>query len=242
MEAVSQSPLVERMTAGRRRDWEAYHDALEELLFPGATLIEIGCGDGQVLPFSWARFPDVRRIGLDPDPAAAANPLVHEFRRLDPDRAWPAEPGEADLVVSRYVLEHVADPAAFFAEAWRVLRPGGRLLFLTPNRRHPTMAASRLLPVSLKRRILKRTRGVEEDDVFETYYRANTPGGLRKQMQAAGFAEVDVQAREFTPSEYLAFSTPAYAAACAWDASIRFLDLEGLLGAHILGSARKPNR
>lgn len=233
--------LTARATRGRRRDWEVYHRLILSRLRPGMTYVEVGCGDGQVLPFPWANAPDVRRIGLDPDPAAASNPLLDQFILLDLSAPhWPVPDGTADVVAARYVLEHVAEPEEFLNEAWRVLKPGGELLFLTPNRRHPAMLASAVLPLRLKRAILKRTRGVDEDDVFETYYRMNTPERLRRQLLWAGFRDLRIEAREFTPSEYLAFSAPAYLTACAYDGCVRALGLEAAFGAHILGRARRP--
>ena len=38
-----------------------------------------------------------------------------------------------DLVMARSVIEHVTDPAAVYAEMYRVLKPGGSFLFLTAN-------------------------------------------------------------------------------------------------------------
>lgn len=41
---------------------------------------------------------------------------------------------EFDVAFSVYVLEDVADPDAFLAACARVLKPGGRLFALTPNK------------------------------------------------------------------------------------------------------------
>jgi SAM-dependent methyltransferase len=49
--------------------------------------------------------------------------------------AVPRPPGSFDVVCSFQVLEHVADPDAYLAEARRLLRPGGVLLLATPDRR-----------------------------------------------------------------------------------------------------------
>lgn len=45
----------------------------------------------------------------------------------------PFRAGAFDGVFSVNVLEHVPEPAAVIAEAARVLEPGGRALFITPN-------------------------------------------------------------------------------------------------------------
>lgn len=41
--------------------------------------------------------------------------------------------GSFDLVTARHLIEHVTDPAALVAEIARILKPGGRAAFETPN-------------------------------------------------------------------------------------------------------------
>jgi SAM-dependent methyltransferase len=158
------------------RDWEAYHALVAAALEDAADVVEVGCGDGAVAPFPWRLFPHIRLPGIDPDPAAARHPFAERVLAPQASGRWPLEDHCADLLLARYVLEHVERPEPFLAEARRVLRPGGRFLFLTPNRLHPAAMASRLPAVSLKRRILRATRGVDEEDVFPTWYRLNTAG------------------------------------------------------------------
>jgi len=38
-----------------------------------------------------------------------------------------------DLVIALHLVEHLSQPARFFAEAWRVLRGKGLLVIATPN-------------------------------------------------------------------------------------------------------------
>jgi SAM-dependent methyltransferase len=100
----------------------------------GPTL-EIGAGTGLNLRHY---PPEVSELVL-------AEPGEHMARRLRssaaaagraldvvdaPAERLPFEDGHFDTVVSTLVLCTVPDPAAAIAEAARVLRPGGRLLFL----------------------------------------------------------------------------------------------------------------
>lgn len=244
MGTTASSRLVEklrrRVTSQRLNDWQSYHRMIAGRLTPGMNVLDVGCGSGAIAPFPWNEHPGVRLTGLDPDPAAAANPYVEEFLQLKSDADWPVRSDLFDLVLSRYVLEHVADVASFLREVYRTLKPGGEFLFLTPNRRHPAMLASDLLPHSVKQSVLGHTRGVEEHDIFPTAYAMNTPKQIATGLGAAGLTLEFLETREFVPCEYLAFSAPTYLVACAYYGFVRGTGLEPVLGAQIIGRARKP--
>lgn len=101
---------------------------------PGGRLLEIGCGSGHQLEFLQRLGWQVE--GLDPDPAAvstaSARGLTVHAGSLEaqhfPDRYF-------DAVVSSHVIEHVHDPVGLLRECGRILRPGGRLVVVTPNSR-----------------------------------------------------------------------------------------------------------
>jgi SAM-dependent methyltransferase len=88
-------------------------------------VLEIGAGTGLNLPF----YPDGLDVVLtEPDaPMArrAGRPVVPA-----PAEALPFEDAAFDTAVSTLVLCTVADPARAIRELRRVLRPGGRLLFI----------------------------------------------------------------------------------------------------------------
>jgi SAM-dependent methyltransferase len=98
------------------------------------TVLEIGPGGGNNLAFL-AR--GVRWIGVEP------NPFFHERLRARGERlgidvdvrpataeALPAADHSVDAVISSLVLCSVRDPAAALREVRRVLRPGGRFVFV----------------------------------------------------------------------------------------------------------------
>lgn len=91
----------------------------------------VTAGD-RVLDYGCAEVPYRHFFPADVDFAAADLPgNPHATLELNPDTTVPADEGTFDAVVSTQVLEHVADPALYLSECFRVLRPGGRMLLST---------------------------------------------------------------------------------------------------------------
>jgi len=104
-------------------------------LRPGCQVIDVGCGYGATARLL-VRHYACQVLGLTLsrkqfDAAMAASPSGKPAYALIDwlDNRLPA--ASADAVVSIECLEHIADKARFFTEAWRVLRPGGRLVVCT---------------------------------------------------------------------------------------------------------------
>jgi SAM-dependent methyltransferase len=103
---------------------------------PGATVLEIGCGTGNVLLRVKRAVPGATVIGADPDPDALALARRKAERagldlRLDKAYAQslPYADGSVDRVLSSLMLHHVPEDAKVGAlrEVRRVLAPGGSL-------------------------------------------------------------------------------------------------------------------
>lgn len=194
-----------------------FYARVQELLPEDGVALDIGCGRGTQAddPVRVRRELRILRgrcrkvIGIDPDPAAAENRFVDEFRLLRLGHPWPVADASVDLAIVDFVLEHVADPPAFFAEAARVIRPGGHLAIRTINARSYLGLASRLVPSRLHAAALRTVQPERRaEDVFPTVYRCNTRQKLARALEEHGF-DGTVYGFEDEPS-YLTFSPVAY--------------------------------
>ena len=95
-------------------------------------LLDVGCGSGSFL--QWMRELGWQVVGIEPDPNAAT---VARSRGIDVQTGTLEQGGYGDdafdLITLSHVLEHLDDPIATFKECWRTLKPGGRLVVVTPN-------------------------------------------------------------------------------------------------------------
>jgi ubiquinone/menaquinone biosynthesis C-methylase UbiE len=96
---------------------------------PPAAVLDLACGRAASTARIAARWPDSTVIGLDRSPALlpAAPPAGVLLARADAT-ALPVVDAGVDLVCCVEAALHFPPRRAFFAEAARVLRPGGRLV------------------------------------------------------------------------------------------------------------------
>ncbi len=91
-------------------------------------VIDLGCG---MKPYAeWLGRPGRRWIGLDLPSSFTGKPKADAFSFAD---ATPIRSGVADCVISTQVVEHVPRPWAVFAEAARMLKPGGSFIVTAPQ-------------------------------------------------------------------------------------------------------------
>lgn len=97
-----------------------------------ARVLDVGCGSGVLLARMKSLGWDAEGVEIDPGGVAAARARgvrVHAGQLADakfPDNHF-------DAVHSAHVIEHLYDPVALLGECFRILKPGGKLVIITPN-------------------------------------------------------------------------------------------------------------
>jgi SAM-dependent methyltransferase len=135
----------------------------------GQRLLEIGCGEGANLHH--LRAAGVLRFGVDFSGARAAfarratdaQTVTADATRL------PFADGAFDALLIRDVLHHIGDVDGVLREARRVLKPGGTLTLVEPNRASPL--------ILLQAALVPAERGVLR----------STPAALTATLERAGF-------------------------------------------------------
>ncbi len=128
-----------------------------------------------------------RLVAVDPGENLPRNSFAYEAVASTIEAYRTAR--QFDLVTLRMVAEHLADPAAALAAIARLLRPGGRAVIYTVDRRSPSCLVNRMLVPPLRRAVMRGFGGAA-GDVFPTFYRLNRRATLRAQAAANGLDEV----------------------------------------------------
>jgi 2-polyprenyl-3-methyl-5-hydroxy-6-metoxy-1,4-benzoquinol methylase len=185
--------LASRIVPGHRHTQLAYHEWLVSILTPHCDWLDLGCGH-QVFP-TWVEA-DARgmiarcrtAVGIDLDfPSLRKNTYLRD-RAMGSLEHLPFSSASFDVVTCNWVVEHLEEPAAVLAEVKRVLRPGGRFLFHTPNRNAPALRVAAHTPERLKAPLIWILEQRPAEDVFRTYYRMNTEQDIRRLAAEAGLA------------------------------------------------------
>lgn len=136
----------------------------------GGHLLDVGCGAGNQLRLMRAFGWEVS--GLEPDAQAvaaaqAAGLDVHHGDLLSV--RWPD--AHFDAVTMVHVIEHLVDPQRHLLECRRILKPGGRLVVITPN-----------VQALGHRWFARDWRGLEPPRHLQVY----SPASLRRTLHDAG--------------------------------------------------------
>lgn len=200
----------------------------------GARILDLGCGRNGLHGDDLSCVPGATVVGVDPDAQALAANTVVTHRVVGSGEDLPFGAGTFNVVASAWVLEHIDHPGLVFSEVRRVLEPGGRFVFVTPNAWNYNAWMIRAIPHRWHAGLTRRLYGSGEGDAYPVRYRANSSARLHRLLNAAGFERTDLTYNG-DPS-YIAFNRPLLEASFGIE---RILAAPPLRAAqvHILGVA-----
>jgi ubiquinone/menaquinone biosynthesis C-methylase UbiE len=197
------SELYDKYYSGRKFYDSLYRDAIQRHLLPGQKLLDAGCG--RYLKFSKELSGTVHVVGIDLESTLETDNRSNPYGVRGDLGHLPFPADYFDIVISRSVVEHLDEPVQVFQEFSRVLKPGGKVVIITPNKYDYVSVIAAYTPYKLHRALVSRIFQVSEDDVFPTRYRANTLSAIEKALRTAGFVPRELDTINHYPA-YLMFS------------------------------------
>jgi SAM-dependent methyltransferase len=162
---------------GKVRYLRALVELLRRFEVPSGRVLDVGSGFGFFLKS--LQEEGYQPYGLEVSDYArqrareyTAAPIVGQTAERD----FPFEPGFFDAVTMFDVIEHIEDYPSTLAECKRTLRPGGRILVMTPSGH------------SIARFLLGRHWSWHKDP---THVHMFTPGSLVSALRDAGFGDLE---------------------------------------------------
>lgn len=237
MTALSEK-LLRKYYPSERHPYRLFEQRVNDLLQPGDTLMDAGCGrTAPVLRTYLGRAG--RLIGVELVDFVGVPEGIETYNC---DLATlPIESDCVDLIMSRSVFEHLTEPAGVYREFARVLKPGGRIVFLTANMWDYGTQVARLVPNRFHAAIVKKVEGRAEEDTFPTAYKTNTRGDVNRLAAGAG---LQVERFEYLSQypNYLMFNGFLFFLGMCYEKLISNVEALGFLRGWIMVTLRKPQR
>lgn len=236
---------------GKIRDWmdatfyRNFKDNWDDHLFrtrilnninSDSVVLDLGAGAGLVTQMNF-RGHVSQICGVDLDPRVLENPTLNEGRISDAGKI-PYDDRSFDVVFANNVMEHLDKPLAVYREISRVLKPGGILLFKTPNKWHYVPIIARVTP-HVFHEFVNRLRGRSEVDTFPTRYLSNSLRQVMTIAKDAGLVVNSIERIEGRP-EYCRMAAPLYVVGLIYERLVNLSDLFAPLRVLLVVSLAKP--
>lgn len=202
----------------------------------GGRVIDLGCGEEEYLTCLQEKAGEV--VGVDDRPLSGS---YGRYLQADLNREIPLEAESVDVAASKFLLEHLEDPARFLEAVYKILRRGGLVVLMTPNVLYYPYGLnyflSRLMPQHVRMRLVQLFSGRPPDDIFPVRYRCNTPRRVREELEKAGFEIVHI--RTYSDCLVSAVTRPLGAIAVAYEKLMEIMGLQGSRGFIVVAARKK---
>ncbi|MEK6299769.1 MAG: class I SAM-dependent methyltransferase [Acidobacteriota bacterium] len=213
-----------------------FADCVSRCLNEDSVVLDAGCGSGAFFTYSWkdrVRF----LAGCDASSGVSRNVSLGAGAVANLTNL-PFAGSSFDVIFSRYVLEHLDAPTIVFAEFARVLKPGGKLIVLTPSKYHYVSMLGRLSPHWIHE-LVGKVRGNRAHDIFPTRFRANSKADIASLAKRAGLVVSDYITMEARPN-YLMWSLPSFLLGLLYERAVNRFDLVDGLRSSVIAVLERP--
>ena len=212
-------------------------DRILKILKPEDVMLDLGAGAGIIRQMNFRGLAG-RVCGIDLDPRILTQNCYLDEALQGSAEVIPYPSDTFDFVIANNVMEHITDPHGVYREVFRVLKPGGRFLFKTPNKWHYMPLIARLTPLWFHQYI-NRIRGRSTEDTFPTKYLANSPGQIRDLAQGSGLHVESIDLIEGRP-EYTRLTAFTYVFGFLYERIVNWVPGLSVFRIVIIGRLRKP--
>jgi SAM-dependent methyltransferase len=227
--------IVKRFYPPEYDPYRHFEREVASRLKSGDTLVDAGCGRSAPVLSLFGSIA-AKAIGTD---TVRFDPSLHGLILFNSNLTEiPLRADSADLVICRSVLEHLETPISVYKEVHRILKPGGKFIFITPNIWSYPIVAARIIPNRLHASIVHFAEGRPEDDTFRTCYRSNSFRAIRKLAVLSGFEVESLRYLSMLP-HYLLFHPLAFRIGVAYERAITRIHMLRRLQHWILGVLTK---
>lgn len=217
-----------------------YRQLLDTALANASVAIHLGAGGRDPASITSAELEKINVWGVDPsEESLARNPNPKKIVAWGDAIPLPGE--SVDVIFSEHLMEHVADPDATIREAFRLLHPGGSLIWVAPNLLSYSGLATWLTPHWFHNLVirLERTKRKPSEDVFPTFFRINTEWSIKRILKAAGFT-VERISTFSNPPGYTISVPVVHQLMCLWHFVLNRVPMLHLFDMNHVVVARKP--
>ncbi|HHH43102.1 MAG TPA: methyltransferase domain-containing protein [Gammaproteobacteria bacterium] len=206
MERIPEPELMDdpaQALAYAEADFSAPHDHFVELVAQRfgsglrGTVLDLGCGPGDICRRFARRFPDCRIHGIDASTpmlelarrdtrAAALDQRIRYFSARLPGATLPLP--HYDLLLSNSLLHHLSEPAVLWESIIRHGRAGSRVFVMDLLR-----PGDRARAESLLKTYAADEPAVLQNDFFHSLLAAYRPDEVRQQLAQQGLERLEVE-------------------------------------------------
>lgn len=156
-------------------------------------VLEIGCGTGRVTRHLRKVIPAATRLvasDKSEDMLSVAKEKIKDLHidwRIIDAQQLPFDDNSIDFVVCAFGYMFVPDKPKAFAEAYRVLRPGGMFIYSTWDKLELNGASNTY------RKLIKKILGDNLPEAYKLPFSMHDQEANKEMLQAAGFSKVAVE-------------------------------------------------